>query len=321
MKLKHLESALSSIQREFPSPKVELEQYPTSAHLAAWVGLTCLQNEDIGPHRSCMDLGCGTGMLALSCALLETDLVIAVDCDEEALDVAKQNCISILGDDTDEEESGTSHVEFVLAKINAPTATRAEPQQQQRQQPHPSRSKGGRGRGHGGGKGRGGRNQHHGAAQHQQYQHAAPMLLLTLHASDENPYEDGLPFSSSCVDTVITNPPFGTKDNAGMDLQFLRTAIRLARRAVYSFHKTSTRPFLIKTCQAWGLQVQVVAAMKFDIPQVYEFHKRKSVDVEVDLIRVELPPASPDNCIERIHVNNANNIQNDTSEEEDDQVS
>jgi hypothetical protein len=101
-------------------------------------------------------------------------------------------------------------------------------------------------------------------------------------------YDDGLPFASNCVDTVITNPPFGTKHNAGMDLQFLRTAIRLARRAVYSFHKTSTRSFVMKTCQAWGLQVQVIAAMKFDIPQVYEFHKHKSVDVEVDLLRVAL---------------------------------
>jgi predicted RNA methylase len=89
------------------------------------------------------------------------------------------------------------------------------------------------------------------------------------------------------VDTVITNPPFGTKNNEGIDVQFLKTAIRLARRSVYSFHKTSTRPFLMKLLRdKWGLDVEVVAQMKFDIPNMYKFHKQKCVDVEVDLIRV-----------------------------------
>lgn len=42
-------------------------------------------------------------------------------------------------------------------------------------------------------------------------------------------------------DTVIMNPPFGTKHNAGMDMRFLEVAMRLANGAVYSLHKTSTR--------------------------------------------------------------------------------
>jgi hypothetical protein len=37
-----------------------------------------------------------------------------------------------------------------------------------------------------------------------------------------------------------------------------------------------------------GLEVQVVAEMKFDWPNVYKFHTKKSVDIEVDLIRVRL---------------------------------
>jgi len=88
--------------------------------------------------------------------------------------------------------------------------------------------------------------------------------------------------------TVVTNPPFGTKDNAGIDLQFLRTATRLAKRAVYSFHKRSTRSFLLKTIQEdWGFpDAKVVAEMSFDIPNMYKFHNQKSKDVEVDLIRV-----------------------------------
>lgn len=42
-------------------------------------------------------------------------------------------------------------------------------------------------------------------------------------------------------DTVIMNPPFGTKKNAGIDMKFLEVGIKLAKTAVYSLHKTSTR--------------------------------------------------------------------------------
>ena len=47
------------------------------------------------------------------------------------------------------------------------------------------------------------------------------------------------------IDTVIMNPPFGTK-NKGIDMIFLRAAIRLCRTSVYSLHKTSTRTHILK---------------------------------------------------------------------------
>lgn len=62
-------------------------------------------------------------------------------------------------------------------------------------------------------------------------------ILSDLPASNE---ESGIYLSKS-FDTVIMNPPFGTKKNAGVDIQFLKTAISLARKVVYSLHKTSTR--------------------------------------------------------------------------------
>lgn len=51
-------------------------------------------------------------------------------------------------------------------------------------------------------------------------------------------------------DTVIMNPPFGTKHNAGLDMIFLKQAIDLATGAVYSLHKTSTRNVSILTTNA-----------------------------------------------------------------------
>jgi hypothetical protein len=43
------------------------------------------------------------------------------------------------------------------------------------------------------------------------------------------------------VDTVIMNPPFGTKNNEGIDVKFLRRGLEIAQHSVYSFHKSSTR--------------------------------------------------------------------------------
>jgi predicted RNA methylase len=70
------------------------------------------------------------------------------------------------------------------------------------------------------------------------------------------------------VDTVVMNPPFGTR-NKGIDVAFLKQALHLQPRAIYSLHKTSTRKFLINKAQSeWGLEVEVLAELRFDIPKV-----------------------------------------------------
>jgi 23S rRNA G2445 N2-methylase RlmL len=115
-------------------------------------------------------------------------------------------------------------------------------------------------------------------------------------------FRQSFPFPDRFVDTVMTNPPFGTKaDRAGIDVQFLLLACRLARRAVYSFHKTTTRAYILRTIQKEfpTATVSVVAEMKFDIRQTYKFHQKASVDVAVDLIRVELVPPVDSDVTER----------------------
>jgi hypothetical protein len=143
------------------------------------------------------------------------------------------------------------------------------------------------------GGGRGGHHQHHRGGRGRKGNTTATNDSNCCHSQNnellsyDNNTDDGIPLQSKIVDTVITNPPFGTKNNEGIDVQFLKTAIRLARQAVYSFHKTSTRTYMIKLIrESWGLNVEVVAQMKFDIPNMYKFHKQKSVDVDVDLIRI-----------------------------------
>jgi predicted RNA methylase len=67
---------------------------------------------------------------------------------------------------------------------------------------------------------------------------------------------------------------------------FLQLACTVASRAVYSLHKTSTRQHVMKKAKEWGMNCQIVAELKFDVSNLYKFHKQKSVDVQVDFIRL-----------------------------------
>jgi putative methylase len=75
---------------DFRDPDPALEQYPTPAELAAHlVALADLHDDLTG--RTVADLGAGTGMLALAAATLAPERVLAVDCDADALRVAREN--------------------------------------------------------------------------------------------------------------------------------------------------------------------------------------------------------------------------------------
>ena len=90
---------------------------------------------------------------------------------------------------------------------------------------------------------------------------------------------------SKSFNTVIMNPPFGTRVS-GVDMSFLDLALDLATDTVYSLHKTSTRQFIARKIERMpGIQMKVVAELKFDLPASYKFHKHKSVDIAVDFIR------------------------------------
>ncbi|KAI1237186.1 Methyltransferase-like protein 5, partial [Lamprotornis superbus] len=64
---------------------------------------------------------------------------------------------------------------------------------------------------------------------------------------------------SDTFDTVIMNPPFGTKHNKGIDMIFLKTALQMAKTAVYSLHKTSTRQHIQKKAAEWEVKMEVLA--------------------------------------------------------------
>lgn len=86
-------------------------------------------------------------------------------------------------------------------------------------------------------------------------------------------------------DTVLLNPPFGTKQNSGIDVAFLKVAITLARGSVYAMHKSVTREYIKKKARDWKVQSSLIAELRYNLSQTYKFHKRTSVDVAVDLWR------------------------------------
>ncbi|CAG0907810.1 unnamed protein product, partial [Cyprideis torosa] len=86
-------------------------------------------------------------------------------------------------------------------------------------------------------------------------------------------------------DTVVMNPPFGTKARPGVDMAFLEQALGLSP-VVYSLHKTSTRAHVVKKVSSWGADVEVLAELRYDLPKTYRFHRQNSVDIAVDFLRV-----------------------------------
>ncbi len=72
----------------FPRPRADLEQVATSAEAAATL-LASADRWDGLAGRSVLDLGCGTGRLAIGAALLGAGPVVGVEVDPGAVDVAR----------------------------------------------------------------------------------------------------------------------------------------------------------------------------------------------------------------------------------------
>jgi putative methylase len=88
MKKRKLEMMLEQV-KGFDKPDVRREQYATPATVAAELLYFAYMNGDLA--GSVVDLGCGTGKLAIGAALLETKKIIGIDSDISALKIAKEN--------------------------------------------------------------------------------------------------------------------------------------------------------------------------------------------------------------------------------------
>ena len=85
-----LEMALSKIQ-PYSKPAPDLEQYTISADVAATMLYIAAYSHGNIVNKRVVDLGCGTGRLAIGAALLGAKEVVGVDIDRNAVEVAS-NC-------------------------------------------------------------------------------------------------------------------------------------------------------------------------------------------------------------------------------------
>jgi putative methylase len=85
-------------------------------------------------------------------------------------------------------------------------------------------------------------------------------------------------------DTVIQNPPFGTK-GFEKDVIFLEKALEIGKK-IYSLHKNGrrkTRKFLMSFIEENEGKIEKIAKFKFFLPHIFKFHKKLKIKYDVDL--------------------------------------
>ncbi|NVM54750.1 MAG: 50S ribosomal protein L11 methyltransferase [Candidatus Helarchaeota archaeon] len=92
---------------------------------------------------------------------------------------------------------------------------------------------------------------------------------------------------SQSLDVIIQNPPFGVQMRRGMDVIFLKTAIKNAK-IIYSLHKSGEKnqSFLRNLIQNQNALVDAIVPIQILIPHLFNFHKKKQYPIEVDLYRI-----------------------------------
>lgn len=104
-----LERAIAQITPH-PSPKAYLEQYTIPADAAAEILFTATYIYDDICDKKVIDLGCGTGRLAIGAALLGAREVVGVDIDRSAIELAGLNAQNL---------GVKSKISWVLADIDS----------------------------------------------------------------------------------------------------------------------------------------------------------------------------------------------------------
>ena len=259
MKLKQLESLLQDVE-PFREPDQMLEQYPTGAHLASRVVAEAHAHGDI-EGRAVVDLGVGGGVLTIASLLMGAAKVTGLDLDPNALDLTRENCAAF--DPPLEPTLAIARIPRDIARARR-GVTREEIRCIDARDTALSAR-----------------------VPTEQSEDVGETTRRETTTSVDGTTID---LASLRADTVIMNPPFGTR-RRGADLGFLRAGLMLARNAVYSLNKTSTRAHVERhaTRALRASSATVLAELRYELPKTYAHHRRESVEIEVDLWRFEPP--------------------------------
>ena len=207
IKRKHLEMILDSLKRH-PNPKVELEQYTIDGKLASDI-LFFAVNDFYG--NVVIDLGCGTGRLAIGSKILGAKRAIGIDIDRESIEAAKENA-----------KIANVEVDF---------------------------------------------------------------YCMDIRDVDEEFLNRVLNEDRDLKRIVIQNPPFGAQKKHA-DRIFLDKALEIGD-VIYTIHNYPTKDFVMKYVEDKGGKITHIYEASFRIPAIYEFHKKRAVDVPVVVFRIE----------------------------------
>jgi len=207
IKKKCLEMILDSLKRH-PNPKVELEQYTIDGKLASDI-LFFAVNDFYG--NVVIDLGCGTGRLAIGSKLLGAKRAIGIDIDKESIETAKENA-----------KISNAKVDF---------------------------------------------------------------YCMDIRDVDEEFLNRVLGEDSVLKRVVIQNPPFGAQRKHA-DRVFLDKALEIGD-VIYTIHNYPTKDFVMKYIEDKGGRITHIYETFFRIPAIYEFHKKKVVNIPVVVFRIE----------------------------------
>jgi len=87
-------------------------------------------------------------------------------------------------------------------------------------------------------------------------------------------------------DIVLTNPPFGAqKSNRWADRGFIEKGFEISN-VIYSLHLSKTVPFIEKLISSLDGEITFKKNYKFPIKHTYFFHKKKSENVDITLLRI-----------------------------------
>lgn len=96
---------------------------------------------------------------------------------------------------------------------------------------------------------------------------------------------DGIENFNQTADTVIQNPPFGTRQK-GADTHFLQHAFKIAP-IVYSFHKTSTHTHIKKVSEQAEMTITHTFPYQLPIKATLTQHKHKIHRIDVTIYRFQ----------------------------------
>ncbi|NPB00541.1 MAG: methyltransferase domain-containing protein [Crenarchaeota archaeon] len=93
------------------------------------------------------------------------------------------------------------------------------------------------------------------------------------------------PFRDNVFNLVFQNPPFGVQSRRGIDIDFLKSAIKVGSK-VYTIHKAETVDYVVRKIRELGRNAIIIGRRIINIPLMYKHHRKRIHKVEVVLLYV-----------------------------------